>query len=154
MHSQQAVEQRLEEYAAWRNQDGTQYPTGDSVFGRIQDMQENAGLHGDGFKPDIIDGVPCRPDGGLARRAHQLGWQIDMDQRCSEIHDLVQFMPSDLVRVLEAAYIGPPLEVPRPDRDAASRLKMSLGKYQRLKFGLVCWFRGVKFRSPQFEALR
>lgn len=145
------VERRLDEYATWRNQPDMIYPSGASVFARIHEMQENAGVRAQGIKPDILvyngEAVMCRPDGGMARKAEVLGELMETEQRCIAIHDLVRYLPDDLQRVFLATYVGPPREVPRRERDAAERLQISLTKYQKLKYGLLNWFRGVHFRS-------
>lgn len=147
MNTQVTIESRLREYATWRAQPTPDYATGSSIFNRIKEDQENAGAHGIGFKPDIIDGVPCRPDGGMSRMADRLGRIIAIDNRCREIQDLLVFLPAELRSVFDATYIGLPREVPRRQRDAAVRMKLSLSSYQKQHYGLICWFAGVKFQA-------
>lgn len=142
------VRRRLEEYAEWTNAPAPNYSSGSSIFARIQDSHENAGISG-GFRPDMIlvdgEAVACRPDGGLGRMAEDLGRMIARDNRCREIHDIVPYIPVFLRRVFEAAYVG--IEVPRPDEEAARRLGISKSTFQKQKYGLLCWFCGVQFRS-------
>lgn len=138
------VERRLKEYAEWRTQPTNHYaPTG-SIFGRIAEMQDNAGARGSGIKPDIVvvdgEAVACRPDGGLSRTISRSGRQIAMDNRCVEVHELVRLLPNRHIPIFEAAYIGEHREVPRSDEETAERLKVSKGKYQMLKGRMLEWF--------------
>lgn len=146
---QTLVRRRLEEYAEWCNAPAPNYSSGSSIFARIQDSHENAGISGSGMRPDIIlvddEAVACRPDGGMGRMAEDLGRMIAADNRCREIHDLVPYIPDFLRPVFNAAYVG--FEVPRPDEEAARRMGVSKSTYQKQKYGLLCWFCGVKFRT-------
>lgn len=146
------IEARLIEYAEWLNDPALNCAVGWSVFGRIQEDQENAGLHGDGFKPEIIDGVPCRPDGGVGALAERLGRDIARDNRCRDIHDLIQYLPAHHREVMAAAFVGERREVPRSVRSAADRLGIKRSEFCERKAALLAWFEGAMYRTLAFAA--
>lgn len=102
---------------------------------------------------EVIGGesVTCIPDGGMADFVQRHERQLRIERAAQSIHDLVPYLPSQLRQVFDATYVGLPLEVPRMERDAAARLSMGLNKYQKLKFGLLCWFSGCNFQAAQFD---
>ena len=142
-----SMESRLREYAEWRNDGPLDVPVGESVFGRIARDQENAGIHGDGIKPEIIDGIACKPDGGLGMLVERMGYDIARDRRCREIHELLPYMPVKHREVMDATYIGLAREVPRAERSAATLLGLSRVQYCARKAAVHAWFEGAMFRS-------
>jgi|SRR5581483_4362334 len=145
------IEQRLIEYGEWLNQPRFDAPMGQSVFGRIRDEQENAGAHGEGLKPDIIDGVPCRPDGGLGNLADRLGREIARDNRCRDIADLLAYLPAHHRTVFDATYLAPPRDIPRSERSAARLLGITRDLYGERHAALIGWFEGAMFRAMFYE---
>jgi hypothetical protein len=127
------IEGWLGDYAQWRN-------------APPPDLWVNSGIES---RTEVIDGdaVLCKPDGGMADfvQTHQRMLRIERAARA--VQDALPFLPPMLKEVFDATYIGLPLEVPRPDREAAARMGVSLTKYQKMKFGLLCWFWGVHFQA-------
>ncbi len=144
MRRKLSMDQRLREYVDWLRHGSAYVPVSGSIFGRIQEMQANAGSKSEGFKPDIIDGVPCRPDGGIGALAQRMGRQIAIDTRCREIHDLMPYLPEPYQHTFMAAYTGPER---RTTRQAATILKISTGAFQKRKAALLGWFEGAMFRG-------
>ncbi|MDR3414613.1 MAG: hypothetical protein P4L83_00370 [Nevskia sp.] len=143
MKRQMTIEQRLREYAAWLRHPRLEIGCG-SIFGRIQDEQMNAGAGGDETRPDIVDGVSCRPDGGLSRLAEQMSRDLRRDMCCRDIHALVQHLPEHHRRTLAAIYDS---SEPRSVRAAAEALGVSRGQYCERKAALMAWFEGAMWRE-------
>jgi hypothetical protein len=135
-----SMDQRLREYGQWCEQGALQVTVGHSIFGRIREMQENAGLHSEGWQPDIVDGIACRPDGGMMLLMERIGAEAARDNRCREIAALVPHLPQAHRRVLTVVYLGPE---PRTAREAAKVLEVSVGKFQERKAALLAWFEGA-----------
>jgi hypothetical protein len=143
-----SIEQRLREYSHWYRDEPLDVSLGESIFGRIQREQLNAGARGEGSRYDsfMVDGesVTCRPDGGMGRMADRIGAQLARDNRCREIRDLLPFMPRNHAEVMKVVYLGPEA---RTARASAELLRVSLGQFQERKAALHAWFEGAMFRS-------
>jgi hypothetical protein len=144
MKRHMSIDQRLREYAAWRHNPTLDLPSGRSTLARIKDERHNAGAGGHEIRPDIIDGVSCRPDGGMAVMAERLGEQIARDSRCRDLQDLVRYLPQHHRAVLEATYGGPER---RSIRAAADLLGITRSAYCERKAALLAWFEGAMYRS-------
>ena len=144
MKRQLSMEQRLREYADWLAGGTLQVSLGPSVFGRIREERGNAGMRSEGLQHDIVDGVPCRPDGGMSRMVERLGAEVARDNRCREIADLIPYLPQHHRQVLSVVYLGPE---PRTAKEAAQLLQMSVGKFCERKAALLAWFEGAMFRG-------
>jgi len=144
------IEYRLVEFGEWLNEPGLHVAAGWSIFGKIREEQENAGAHGDGIKPDIIvidgEATMCRPDGGLAALAEQMGREIARDNRCRDILDLLHYLPDHHRDVMKATYVAPARDVPRSARAAAKLLGVTRDQYGERKAALLGWFEGAMFR--------
>lgn len=143
MGQPQSIDQRLREYAAWKREPALHVSTGGSIFGKIRDEQFNAGARGDGIKPDIIDGVSCRPDGGMTRIMDDIGRELARDNRCRDIEDLMRYLPEQYRAVYVATYGG--LER-RSERVSAELLKVKRNEYVTRRAALWGWFEGAMFR--------
>jgi hypothetical protein len=143
MKRQMSIEQRLREYAQWLREPGLEVGMGDSVLARIRDEQHNAGA-AEPLRSEIIDGVSCRPDGGLGRLAERMEYALRRDMRCRDIHDLALYLPPHHREVLAATYES---GEPRSVREAAERLGISRGQYCERKAALLGWFEGAMFRG-------
>jgi hypothetical protein len=141
-----SVEQRLREWAIWLQDTRLILPTGSSLLGRIQDEQYNAGA-GDECRPELIDGVACRPDGGLGRLAQRMGAEIDRDRRCRDIHELVQSLPEHYLEALGAGYVVAKGQPPRSERSIAGLLGITQPAWRERRAALKGWFEGALFRS-------
>lgn len=143
MRRQMSVEQRLREYARWLREPALEVGMGDSVLARIHDEQHNAGA-AEPLRAEIIDGVSCRPDGGLGRLAERMEHALRRDMRCRDIHDLAQYLPAHHRAVMAATYGD---VEPRSVREAAGLLGISRGQYCERKAALLGWFEGAMFRT-------
>lgn len=123
------IESLLRQYAEWQNAPPA-------------DLWVNSGS-----KTEIIDGVSCVPDGGMARFVQTHQRQMMIERAARVVQDTLPFLPDLLRPVFDATYVGPAHLVPRSERDSAEKLGVSLNKYQKLKFGLLCFFHGANFQA-------
>jgi len=123
------IEHLLRQYAEWQN-----CPPAD--------LWVNSGS-----QPEVIDGVACVPDGGMARFVQTHQRQMRIERAARVVQDTLPFLPDMLRPVFDATYVGPAHLVPRSERDSAEKLGVSLNKYQKLKFGLLMWFQGANFQA-------
>lgn len=149
MKRQMSIDQRLREFALWLQSPELDIPVGRSIFGRIRD---DAGVRGEGVRPEIVDGVSCRPDGGMSRLCDRLGRAIARDSRCREMYDLAQYLPAHHLEILKVTYLGPE---PRSVRACSELLKISTLQYRERKAALLAWFEGAMFKSlaPQLPSV-
>lgn len=127
------IEQWLGDYSQWRNNPPP-------------DLWVNSGSTP---TAEVINGetVSCRPDGGMANFVQQHNRMLRMERAARAVQDALPFLPDQLKPVFDATYVGPHLEVPRRERDAAARMGISRNQYQKLKFGLHMWFMGMNFQA-------
>ena len=67
------VQWRLKNWGEWVQRPREEFARSTSVFGKIASEQFNAGARGDGIVFDVIDGISCRPDGGMAEAVVKRG---------------------------------------------------------------------------------
>lgn len=123
------VQHRLMCWGRWVQEPRREFAHSSSVFGRIREMQENAGISGDGIRYDLIevdgDAVMCPPDGGLSRAVERRARELAYDIRCRETHAAVAMLPDGLRSAVIHVYVVPQRERPRSARRAAERLGVS-----------------------------
>jgi hypothetical protein len=144
MKSRMSIDQRLRELAAWLEDPELELGLGQSIFGRIRDEGHGAATASPGLRPDVIDGVSCRPDGGMSRLCERLGRQIARDSRCRELYDLVRYLPRHHLEILRVTYLGPET---RSVRACAELLNVSSLRYRERKAALLAWFEGAMYRA-------
>lgn len=116
------VQHRLKCWGRWVQEPRHLTSASSSPFGRIADERNAAGNHGDGIRYEIIDGVPCPPDGGMAREIERRARAWGHDIRCRETHAAVAMLADNLRRMIIAVYVVPQREEPRSGRQAAEKL--------------------------------
>lgn len=126
-----SVQRRCQQWGQFVQQSRVHFTRSASVFGRIKDMHGNAGIHGDGIRYDIVDGVSCRPDGGMSALVEQRGRELAYNIRCKETHDAIMQLTSELRAVIEATYIVPYREKVRSTRDVGEVLGLNYRKVAR-----------------------
>lgn len=123
------VQHRLMTWGRWVQEPKREFARSSSVFGRIHEMQENAGIYADGIRYELIevdgDSVMCPPDGGLSREVERRARELAHDIRCRETHAAVSMLPDDLRLTIIHVYVVPVREEPRSMRAAAKRLGVS-----------------------------
>lgn len=75
----------------WRMEPRFSPPTASHPLARIMEDRENAGAGG-GAVYDMVDDVPCVPDGGLADMVDRMAGAIEHDRRCRDVDALVTEM--------------------------------------------------------------
>lgn len=147
-HQHARIEEALCDYAEWRNQMPASYWKPVCSLAAVKDYGTKVS---NGFAPHIEtiggEAVICKPDGGMSNYVERHERLMRVDRISRIIEDAVPFMPGELRQVLEATYHGQRLDVPRTVRDAAARMEISVTKYQRLRYGLLCWLQGVTFKA-------
>lgn len=113
-----SVQSRLEQWGQWVQERRHIEPASSSPFARIREMRENAGI-ADGIRYEIIDGVACPPDGGMAREVERRARAWAYDIRCRETHTAIADLPDGMRRAVIAVYVVPQREGPRTIRAAA-----------------------------------
>lgn len=93
-----------------------------SPFHKIHVMQENAGMRGSGLQFDVIDGVSCRPDGGMADFCERHDSRMTDHLRSRETYYAVMSLRDEHRAVLMAKYRVENRERPRTLRAAAEVL--------------------------------
>lgn len=117
-----SVQSRLEKWGQWVQQPRQITAASSSPFGRIAEERNAAGNHGDGIRYEIIDGVACPPDGGLAREMERKARAWGHDIRCREVHEAVGQLPDAMRKAITDTYVVPDREDPRSAREVARRL--------------------------------
>lgn len=149
------VERRLVEWATWRLEPAIDCTKGQTIMQRIKVDQHNAGASAQGgFHYEVIDGVPCKPDGGVAQLVERMGRELVRDRRAREVEEVVHRMPRDLLLIVQATYVCVHYrDIPRSERDAAEVLKLKKGKYRELKSRMVGWVEArICFPQPPMVA--
>lgn len=138
------IESRLLEYAEWLHEPGMQFSQ-PSVMGRIQDEQENAGARGSGMKYEMVDDVPCRPDGGIAALVERMDRALSRDKRCRELRealDALKQISADGYAVIDALYGGHWRDMPRSLEGASLMLGVKIGAFRERKTRAIAWLAG------------
>lgn len=113
---------RLEDWGQWvQNPRSVQAGTY-SVFGKIADERNAAGDRGEGIRYEIIDGVSCPPDGGLAREMEIKARAWGFDFRCRETHAAIDLLPAQMRLAIREMYAVPSREEPRTIRAVSVRM--------------------------------
>jgi len=78
-----------------------------SAWAPILDMQYNAGARATGFAYEMLDGVPCIPDGGLWEICMHTGraGAADKSRRLAEVRDALRTIPREHKTTLTATYV-------------------------------------------------
>lgn len=109
-----SVQSRLAKWGRWVQEPRPELSRSRSVFGRIQDDRENAGIHGDGIRYDLVtvdgDTVSCPPDGGMSAAVEWRGKALAHDMRCRETARAVGMLPQALRAALQERFVVPPRE--------------------------------------------
>jgi len=120
------VQYRLMKWGQWCQEPAAVLSRSSSPFGRIAEMQENAGIRGDGIVFELIevDGevVSCPPDGGMSAMVEQRGRELAHNIRCRETNEAVQHLPQAMRRAIWETYVVPHRERPRSARVVAGRI--------------------------------
>lgn len=121
-----------------------------SVFARIARDHSNAGTYGDGFAPDIIDGIACRPDGGLADLVSKQWGELRTQIRVREVHEAVQLMRDPRWRhLVHITWVDIPDRQPcRPQRLAAEAMQLNLSEYRDLRARVLGYMEAKLYTPP------
>lgn len=121
---------RLRKWGHWvRDPNRIAASTG-SPFGRLAKDRNAAGSHADGIRYEIIDGVACPPDGGLAREMEFNARSWGHDLRCRETHAAVSNLPLGMRKAIIETYAVGAKEDPRGVTEVARRLGRNLKTVQ------------------------
>lgn len=90
---------------------------------------------------EIIDGVPCKPDGGLWQLLVRKMVAIEKMQRCSAVAHAFEQMPAAMQQLVRISYYecAHYMDIPRQEEPAALMLGMSLRTYQRRHAEMLQW---------------
>lgn len=116
------VRSRLIQWGQWIQNPKQVHTRLASPNGRIADDKHANGIHGDGIRYEIIDGVSVPPDGGLARemecRARAWGW----DTRAREVNEAIRKLTPAMEQVVQAVYVVDARSQPRTLREVAAKM--------------------------------
>lgn len=123
------LQHRLLQWGQWTQEPRREFGRSSSPFGKIAEMHENAGLHGDGIRYEIIvvDGksVQCPPDGGMWAECERAGRALSFDLKCREVEEAVACLPDAMRKAIIETYVVARKNDPRPQKEVAKRLKVS-----------------------------
>lgn len=124
-----SVQWRLMMWGQWTQEPRREFARSSSPFGRIVEMQDNAGIVPDGIRYEIItvdgEAVSVPPDGGLSEACERAGRSLAHDMRCREVESAVADLPDGMRKAIITVYVVPRREKPRSEREAALRLGVS-----------------------------
>lgn len=120
----QDIHKRLIQWGEWIQDPRPPYDPTKSPFGRIQKEQFNAGARSDGIRYEVIDGVSCKPDGGLALLAEKMGRMIAHGIKCKETHSAVHDLTERMRQIVYLRYVVPRREKPRSLQAIADSLSL------------------------------
>lgn len=126
------IEGRLVEYGSWIRHPIV-FGGSPSIFAHVAEMKENMGFHGEGFAPEIIDGVMCRPDGGLANSITRMSGILAFDLRGREVHEAMRLASRRMRDLVSVTYIQAPTRRPRSRQLAAQLLGIGEREYRTLR---------------------
>jgi hypothetical protein len=101
------IERRLREWAGWLHSPSYNAYPSTTVEWRIFTERENAGARGDGMRYEVLDGVVCRPDGGMSQHAMRAGRILALDARCHETHKAIEILPGPMRLVVVKRHVRP-----------------------------------------------
>lgn len=120
------VQWRLMEWGRWTQEPRRDFGRSSSPFGKIAEMHDNAGIHADGIRYEIIseggETFSCPPDGGMSAEVERNAKALAFDIKCREIESAVSELSDAARRVVIATYVVPKRERVRSGRQAADKL--------------------------------
>lgn len=122
------AERRLIEYVRWLQEPGINCLPDTGTLGRVRVEGANAGRRTD-----------VQSDGGLGAMIDRMAYAIERDNRCCELRELVNQMPTDMLTFIKATYIGHWRDVPRTGKTAAQIMGVSMPTYWRRKVIVMRW---------------
>ena len=125
LNGPQTAAGRIREWAKVRHwEKPNSFPA--SPFAKIAEMQENAGIRGDGIRPDMIEvdgeSIACRPDGGMAAYCGRNDKTLAFHIRARETAYAIMGLPEPLRVVVLEMYTVAQRERPKSDRTVAELL--------------------------------
>lgn len=129
----------LTAWAEWRLSPRFSVPTNNPLE-RIKEDRENAGAGGGEFHYDMIEGVPCIPDGGAGNAYSRFGKMVGHDQKCRDVAALVAVADYPTLELIEVTFSGGhPRDVRKPARICAAALRVEVGEYRRRMGEVYGW---------------
>jgi hypothetical protein len=123
------VEYRLMKWGQWTQEPQRHFGRSTSPFGTIAEMQDNAGIHPDGIRYEIIevngDSVSCPPDGGMWHEYERAGKALAFDIQCREVEEAVSRLPCQMRKAIIHTYVVGRLDDPRSTHEVARRMNLS-----------------------------
>lgn len=118
------IEMRLKEYGLSLLEPGQgEFLPSNSPWEQIREMQYNAGARATGFAYEMIEGVPCIPDGGLWEilKVERIANAVEKSRRVEDVKWALTTIPRHHKLIIEATYCAEVRErIPRdPDAVAA-----------------------------------
>lgn len=130
------IQHRLQQWAQWTQEPRRLFGRSSSPFGKIAEMQENAGVHVEGIRYELItvDGVTvsCPPDGGMWSEVERQGSAMAHDMRCREVESAVADLPLDHRMAIVHTFVVTRREKPRTTRAVGDLMDCSHKHVQKL----------------------
>lgn len=144
------IEARLIEYGRSLLEPGYEFYPRSGVMQRVKEMQENAGVHPEGFTYDMVgptDDDPhtlaCMPDGGLGDMVDRMAGAIDRSRRCCEMREAVNTLPAEYKALVEATYCNYSWrDIPRKPSAAAKILGWTEEQFFERRRLMFAWLEG------------
>lgn len=124
------------------------------TLARVVEMGANAGSFGSGADYDMVDDVPCRPDGGAALRYSQQRRETGEAIRADEVRAAVRDMRDPLWRTLvNVTWVDLPKgSEPRSERVAAEMMQISRDDYRLMRAAMLGYLEAVLYcPRPVFD---
>lgn len=126
--------ERLEEWAQNLHYPGFSTWPSENLFQRLRTDRRNAAAGAQSSPVDVIDGVPCRKDGGAAAMVARMAKSIDRSRRVREVAEAMQQLPEEAVVLIVATYVRySPREDARTAEQASLKIGISRATYFRRK---------------------
>lgn len=123
------VQWRLKQWGDWTLEPRRDWGHSSSPFGKIAEMQENAGIRADGIRYEIIEfdgeSISCPPDGGMWAEVERQGKAMAFDIKCREVEQAVSALPQSHRLAVIHTYVVGKKEDPRSSRVVADLMKIS-----------------------------
>lgn len=130
------IQHRLKHWGEWSQEPRRDWGRSSSPFGKIAEMHENAGIHADGIRYEIltVDGqsFSCPPDGGMSAEVERQGRAMAHDIRCREVEEAVSNLPQAHRLAIIHTYVVPRREKPRSTRAVSDLMSCSHTQVARL----------------------
>lgn len=124
------VQHRLQQWGRWMKSPRIHFTPTVSPAANMVEMKENAGIHGDGMKFEIIDGVSIPPDGGMSRAVERRGRELAHDARCRETNEAVMTLPLRMREAVIRTFVIEDREDPRTQELVAELMHLSVRTVQ------------------------